>query len=218
MKNLLTCYRTIATLLIALALLATLAACASPSTANGGGGSGSPSATTPPAPTATPKPKPTGVPTITTALCQQLMTVDEANTLMQPKVPATKILADDGGDAGGGSCNYQATPTDYPLIIYFLPWNGPNPIPQSDIAAALSQATSNNMTVNQATPVSGIGDQAEYLDASGTYQGHSGVIHIFYVLDGKMIFDCFTFNVLSGGAVGSQSQLQACATQVYNRL
>jgi hypothetical protein len=215
MMSLLKHYRTFATLLIAFALLATLAACATPSTGNGGG-SGSPTATTAPAPTATPKPKPTGVPTITTALCQQLMTVDEANTLMQPSIKATKILADSSED--GGSCNYQATPTDYPLIIYFLDWNGPNPIPQSDIAAALAQGTNSEITINNATPVSGIGDQAEYVEASATFEGQTGVIHIFYVLYGKMFFDCFTFNALSGGAEASQSQLQTCATQVVNRL
>lgn len=171
-------------------------------------------ATATPQPTA--KPKPTGVPKITGTLCQQLMSVDEANNIMQPKIPATTIVADSSDT--GGSCNYEASKSDITLIIYFFDWNGPNPIPQSDIEAALAQATNAKITINKAIPIDGIGDQAEYVEATAEDHGFTGVIHIFYVLDGKMIFDCFTFNVISGGAEATQSQLQQCAEQVFSRL
>lgn len=216
-------YRTIATVLIALALLATLAACATPSSANGEGSSGSPTATTAPAPTETPKPKPTRIPTITLALCQQLMTVDEANTIMQPSAPATTVELGNPyiSNDNGGACNYRASASNFVLVIYFFPWNGPVPIPQSGIQQALSQAAGNNVNVQAATPVSGIGAQAEYVEASTTEQGLTAAIHIFYVLvgdsSGSYIFDCFTSNLISK-TMGTQDQLQQCASQVYSRL
>ena len=218
MMNLLNRYRTIATLLIALALLATLAACATPSTGNSGNSgnnSGTPQATQPSA-TATAKPKPTGVPTFTVALCSQLMSVDEANSLIQPNPPIVAIVPTNGDD--GGACNYAVSKSVIPLIIYFLNWNGPVPVPQSDIEAALSQAAGNHITVNTLTPVTGIGDQAEYVEATGSFEGGTAIAHVFYVLDGKIGFDCFNYSPLSGGTMASQSALQTCATQVVNRL
>ena len=217
--------RPLATLLIALTLttlLATLVACATPSTGNSGGGSGSPTATTQPA--ATPKPSPSGhIPTITLALCKQLMTVDEANTIMQPSEPATSVELGNPyiSNDNGGACNYRASATNVVLVIYFFPWNGPVPIPQSGIQAALAQAVGNNVSVQAATPVSGIGAQAEYVEVSTTEQGVTTAIHIFYVLVGdsssSYIFDCFTISLLSK-TMGNQDQLQQCASQVYSRL
>ena len=203
-------------------LLVTLLACVGVSVAACSPGGASTTGT--PAPTSavatsqpTAKPKPTGVPTITEALCQQLMTVAEANTIIQPPAPATSIVADNGDD--GGSCNYVASKTRIPLIIYFLDWTGPVPIPQADIAAALAQASgSSKITVNQATPVDGIGVQAEFVSLTTTDQGFTGSANVFYVLEGPFFFDCLTFGPVTGGALGTQSQLQACATQVDSRL
>ena len=214
-------YRTITSLLVALTLLATLAACATQSTSNGGNGgnggnnSGTPQAT-PASATATAKPKPTGVPTFTVALCSQLMSVDEANNLLQPNPPIVAIVPTNGDD--GGACNYAVSKSVIPLIIYFLNWNGPVPVPQSDIEAALSQAAGNHITVNTLTPVTGIGDQAEYVEATGSSEGSTAIAHVFYVLDGKIGFDCFNYSPLAGGTMASQSALQTCATQVVNRL
>src|SRR6185503_5185456 len=102
------------------------------------------------------KPTLTALPTITQSLCQQLMTVAEANTIIQPPTPATSLVADHSED--GGSCNYLASQTRIPLIIYFFDWKGPVPIPQADIAAALAESSgSTKITINQATPVDGIG-------------------------------------------------------------
>lgn len=215
-------YRAFAGLLL-IGLLA-LAACTGTSTggtSNGNGngnGNGTPSTSPTTAPTATAKPKPTGVPPITEAYCQQLMTVAEANSIMQPTTPATQIAADNNAPEGG-SCNYEASQTNFPLIIYFAAWNGPVPIPQNDIAAALAQATgSSSVKVNTFTTVSGIGAQAAYLDATATHSGVNFTIHIFYVLEGPFFFDCFAFSPLSPGSLGTQAQLQQCATQVDSRL
>jgi hypothetical protein len=214
MMNLLKHYRILATLLVALTVLATLAACATPSTGNTTG-TGSPTAAATAQPTAQPTLK--ALPTITQALCQQLMTVAEANTMVQPPVPATSLVADHSED--GGSCNYLASQTRIPLIIYFFDWKGPVPIPQADIAAALAESSgSTKITINQATPVDGIGVQAEFVSLTATDKGFTGSATIFYVLEGPFFYDCLTFGPLTGGALGTQDQLQACASQVDSRL
>ena len=156
-------------------------------------------------------------PAITNALCQQLMTVAEANTIVQPATPAATIVS--YNTDSGGSCNYVASQTRVPLIIYFLDWKGPVPIPQSDIAAALAEASgASKITINQATPIDGIGVQAEFVSATATGQGFTGSLTIFYVLEGPFFFDCFSFGPLTGGVLATQAQLQACATQVDSRL
>jgi hypothetical protein len=204
-------YRKLAVLVVGLCAALLLAACGGSSAGSGTtGGSGTPSTNQP---TATAKPKPTAIPHFTVESCQQLMSLDEMNTLFKPPAPATTIVPTNGDT--GGACNYEVTKGNIPLIIYFFEWKGPNPIPQSDIDAALSQAAGTDLTINVATPVTGIGAQAEYLEATGT---GGAVMHIFYVLEGTFIFDCFTYSPLSAGFLGTQSQLQQCATQVDSRL
>jgi hypothetical protein len=145
------------------------------------------------------------------------VSVDEANSMIQPKIPATTLVPTNGEN--GGACNYEASKTVIPLIIYFFDWNGPTPpIPQSDIDNLLSQASGADMTINTAVPVTGIGDQAEYVEATGSGQGFTAHVHIFYVIDGRVFFDCVTYDFLSGGTLASQDQLQQCVTQVANRL
>ncbi len=207
-------YRISAILLAGLCLSLLISAC-SP---GGASTAGTPAATSAVA-TSQPTAQPTlaALPAITEALCQQLMTVAEANTIIQPPAPATSIVADNSDS--GGSCNYVASQTRIPLIIYFLEWTGPVPIPQSDIAAALAQASgSSKITLNQAAPVDGIGVQAEFVSVTATDNGFTGSANIFYVLEGPFFFDCLTFGPVTGGALGTQSQLQACAAQVDSRL
>ena len=66
------------------------------------------------------------------------MSLDEMNTLFKPPAPATTIVPTNGDT--GGACNYEVAKANIPLIIYFLEWKGPDPIPQSDIDAELAQA------------------------------------------------------------------------------
>ena len=210
---------------IILAFLACLclfvAACSPGGTSASGtsGTSGTPASAAATATTAQPTAKATlkALPPITQALCQQLMTVAEANTIVQPPAPATSLVATHGDS--GGACNYLASQTRIPLIIYFFEWKGPVPIPQSDIAAALAESSgSSNIKINQMTPVDGIGVQAEFVSLTTTDQGFTGSANVFYVLEGPFFFDCLTFGPVTGGALGTQSQLQACATQVDSRL
>ena len=212
-------YRISAILLVGLCLSLLISAC-SPGGASTGG---TPTAGTPAATSAVATSQPTAqpplaaLPTITNALCQQLMTVAEANTIVQPPAPAATIVSYNTDD--GGSCNYVASQTRVPLIIYFLRWTGPVPIPQSDIAAVLAQASgASKITINQATPVDGVGVQAEFVSATATGQGFTGSLTIFYVLEGPFFFDCFSFGPLTGEVLATQTQLQACATQVDSRL
>ncbi len=200
---------TIVALGVCLSLL--LGACGAPSTGN----QGTPQASAQPTTKPTPRPKPTAVPKFTVEVCSQLMSLDEMNTLIQP-VAQAKTIVPTNGDTGG-ACNYEASKANIPLIIYFLNWTGPTPpIPQSEIDALLTEALGTEITINKAVPVTGVGDQAEYVEATGA--GGSAVMHIFYVIYGKVFFDCFTYSPLSGGTMGTQDQLQACAAQVVNRL
>lgn len=216
--------RKLAVLVVGLCVTLFVTACAGTSSGSGAGlgnTGGAPSATSTntPAPTATatPKPKPTAVPHMTEVYCQHLMSVAEANALMHPTTPATKIVATSSND--GGACNYEASPANFPLIIYFFKWTGPVPIPQNDIATALAQAAgASNIKVSTFTMVSGIGAQAAYVEATATEDGYSFTIHIFYVLEGPFFFDCFTYSPLSASPLGTHAQLQQCATQVDSRL
>lgn len=208
---------------IILAFLACLclfvAACRPGGTSAASGTSGTPASGAATATVALPTAKPalTALPPITQALCQQLMTVAEANTIVQPPAPATSLVATHGEN--GGACNYLASQTRIPLIIYFFDWKGPVPIPQADIAAAIAESSgSSNIKINQMTPVDGIGVQAEFVSLTATDQGFTGSATVFYVLEGAFFYDCLTFGPLTGGALGTQSQLQACAAQVDSRL
>jgi hypothetical protein len=172
-----------------------------------------------PAATATAKPKPT-MPALTADKCAQLFSVAEANAAIPTSTPATSVQLGNpylSGSTNGGACNYKISATSFLLVIWFLPWNGPDPIPQSDIQAALSQAAGNHITVSNLTMVSGIGDQAAYVEASGNYQGQTFTQHIFYVLEGSFFFDCVTYDVLSP-VQATESQLQQCASTVNSRL
>jgi hypothetical protein len=196
-------------LMLALGSMLAVTACGSSTGSTGGStGNGTPTV----AATATAKPKPTAVPHLDLAYCQQLMSLDEMNNMFKPPAPAATIVPTNGD--GGGACNYEVAKANIPLIIYFLEWKGPDPIPQSDIDAELATSIGSEITITVATPVTGIGHQAEYVEATGA----GGSVHVFYVLEGPFIFDCVTYGFLAAGFLGTQDQLQQCATQVDSRL
>jgi hypothetical protein len=203
---------------VGLLLVSMLAAACS----SGGGGAtsgSSSSANNAPTATATAKPRPT-MPALTVDKCAQLFSVAEANAAIPTSTPATSVQLGNpylSGSTNGGACNYKVSNTSFLLVIWFLPWNGPDPIPQSAIQSALSQAAGNNITISNLTMVTGIGDQAAYVVATGSYQGQTFSQHIFYVLEGAFFFDCVTYDILSP-VQATQSQLQQCATTVDSRL
>ena len=195
----------------------TLTACAG-GTSSGSGG-GSPTATAAP-PTATSGPKPLSAhPNITVAYCQQLLSLSAANQIIPSSSPATTITQGNPNDAESGACNYVISPSQILLIVYFIPYSGPQQVTQADIASLLSQAAGTNVTIETANPVSGVGLTAEYVEATGhdPNSGASTSAHILYVLEGPYIFDCVTYQYLSP-ILATQSQLQQCATAVDSAL
>src|SRR5487761_1913005 len=214
--------KTFSLTLIRIALLVgalSLAACGG--TASGGGtssGAGG-SSSNGKSPTAT-APGPTATITlqqITVAYCTHLLPLATANQIIPSSTPATTITQGNPNDALSGACNYVASPSQLLLVIYFIPYHGPDPIPQSDIQSVLSQAAGTSLTITTINMVSGIGDQAAYVELTGSEYGITATIHIFYVLEGSFIFDCFTESYLSP-VMASQSQLQQCATTVNSNL
>jgi hypothetical protein len=196
-------------LMLALGSMLAVTACGSSTGSTGGStGNGTPTV----AATATAKPKPTAVPHLTAEYCQQLMSLSEMNNMFKPPAAAATIVPTNGD--GGGACNYEVAKANIPLIIYFLEWKGPDPIPQSDIDAELATSIGSEITITVATPVTGIGHQSEYVEATGA----GGSVHVFYVLEGPFIFDCVTYGFLAAGFLGTQDQLQQCATLVDSRL
>lgn len=173
------------------------------------------------APTATPKPKPSSLPQITLAFCQSVLTVDQANQIMNPSTPATMITVN--ADTNLGVCNYQSQNPIPVLIIDFEGWNGPIPISQADITAAANELVSklgaSGGTLNTFAAVSGVGDQAAFL--AMTIPTAQFTIHtdVFYVLYGKVLFDCavYNFGSLPPDAT-EQSALQQCAQHVVGAL
>jgi hypothetical protein len=192
-----------------------LAACTSGGTSTGSGGNSTartaPTATAP-APTAT-----ISLQQITVAYCSKLLPLATANQEIPSSTPATSISQGNPNDALSGACNYNVSASQFLLVIYFIPYHGPDPIPQSDIQSVLSQAAGTKLTVTTLTMVSGIGDQAAYVEVTGGDSGFTATVHIFYVLEGNFIFDCFTESALSP-VMATQSQLQQCATTVDSNL
>lgn len=189
--------------------LLALAACSGTST--GSGGNGTPAA----AATAKPKPKPTGVPKITVALCQQLMTVAEANQIMKPASPATTIRVD--STTQGGSCNYEYSRFHTVVSILFLPYQS---------SASLDTIATKSLAQVQNTPgakvtktaVAGVGDQALYIVASDS---SSGLTFNFYALDttvGSLYISCFNTTIGSPPATPQQPALTQVCQQVLSRL
>ena len=199
---------------VALFSLLALAACGG-GTSSGSGGpttnGNSPTATAP-GPTAT-----ITLQQITVAYCTHLLPLATANQIIPSSTPATTITQGNPNNALSGACNYVVSPSQVLLVIYFIPYSGPDPIPQSAIQSELSKAAGTNLTITTVKMVSGVGDQAAYVEASGSESGLTATIHILYVLEGSFIFDCFTESYLSP-VMASQSQLQQCATTVDTNL
>jgi hypothetical protein len=165
------------------------------------------------------------LPPLTQAFCQQLLSVAEANQIMNFPIPVTTIDVNAGATAG--TCNYLYGRFD-PLVIVFMHWTGPVPIPQQALAAAAQGlAGLGTLTASIFTPVSGVGDQAVYVAFSGTeVSGPSQVtvhIKVFYVLYGHILFGCANFAYMgtivpTSVDVASESALQQCAQLVVSRL
>lgn len=199
-----------ALLALLLGVLLAVGACA-----GGGGGStaGAPSATA--APTATPKPKPTAVPKITIAFCQGIMTVAQANQIMHPPTPATTIRID-APASGGGSCNYEYKPFHSVVSVVFPATVIDVSNPQAVFAAADKQLPQSANATITTTPVSGVGDAAQFV---------TGVLTVVplkmasvQVIYGKILFTCSNFNVTGSSFATQKTYLTQVCQQYVSQL
>ena len=206
-------YRGFAGVLLVGLLALALAACGGASGGgNGGKASGNGQSSTA---TAAPKPKPTGVPQITAAYCQQLMTIAEANQIMHPATAATTIRVDNS--PAGGSCNYEYSQFHTVVSVLFLPFRQGASL---DAIATQSLAQVNDTSGDKVTKtaVSGVGDQALYIAAS--ISGDSPTAY-FYALDttvGGLYISCFNETIGSPPATAQQPTLMQVCQQVVSRL
>lgn len=164
------------------------------------------------------KAKPTSAPTITAAFCQNILSLAEANQIMQPASPYTDISAVPTSDGGG--CNYDPAQGSYTehLGLAFSTYTGTVPIPQQTIEAYAAQLTGqNDGTVVTFTQVTGVGDQAAYLVAS--YSGQQASIYIgdLFVLYGRVLSVCGSLFPTQPGSA-QESALEQCASTVIGRL
>lgn len=197
-----------------------LAACSAGST--GQTTTGTPFATQ--APTAQPtvaKAKPTAPPPINLQWCQSVMTVADANQIMKPPTPITTI--DVQSDAELGVCRYNSPQAQFAVVKILVeekPYTGPHPVPQSTIVQLVTElAGEPGVTVSTATPVSGVGDQAEFLVASVSGNGMTFYVDAIYVIYGNVAFMCDDFHLNTKPSDAAQlSGLQQCGQRVVSQL
>lgn len=209
--------RICSTFVIVICSVAALAACApSGSTSGSTTGNGTPSVAV--TVTATAKPAPTAVPPVTLAFCQQILSLAEANQIMQPAKPA--ITIDVTPVPNGGQCTYFSPPLPAGLVlgIRLATYTGTRPIPEQNIETYFEQGLGQpGVTVLASSPVSGVGDQAGIVVGSYTLEGTTAYGAAFYVLYGNIVFFCG--NVYSSSPTASQqSALKQCAQFVVSRL
>jgi hypothetical protein len=165
------------------------------------------------------------LPPITLAFCQQLMSLTEANQIMNPPAPAIVIQALSLPSGGvplttDGLCNYLFSLSPFELVVQirFGSYSGPRPIPEQDIETYFKQGLNQpGVTVIVSTPVSGVGDQAGIFVGSYTINGTTTYGAAFYVLYGDIVFACGEIYLSSPNAT-QQSELQQCAQLVVSRL
>ncbi|HEX8995874.1 MAG TPA: hypothetical protein VF812_07580 [Ktedonobacterales bacterium] len=216
MKSLFLAFIRIALLVCALSL----AACgAGPGgTSTGGTSSGGTSST---APTVAPKAKPTAPPPITAAYCQSIMTVADANQIMNPPVQATTLVAQ--SDTEVGVCRYDPPQAQFAVVKILVDekvYTGPKPVPTSTIVQLVSELeNAPGATVTTTTPVNGVGDQAEFLAATVSDSGMTFYVDAFYVIYGNVAFMCDDFHLnTKPDDTAQMNGLQQCAERVVSRL
>lgn len=200
------------------AALAVLSACATNPTGPTGQTSGTPpaTATTMPTATPTPKPKPTSVPTTSNAFCQGLLSLAEANSVMKPPAPATTILFENDSSNQLNACSWTPGQSIAVLAVYFAPF----PAGTSMTAVAqqlLAKAHAPTGGTPATTPVSGVGDQALYLNTTIPTPAGANYIAALYVADGAVLIACTQTGDGSVPAAAQSELTQAC-TMVVSRL
>lgn len=199
--------------LLALMVCISLAVAACGGGATAGAPNGGGAAT--PAPTATVKPKPSAVPKITVAFCQNIMTVAQANTIMHPPTPATTIRVD-APASGGGSCNYEYRPFHSVVSIVFGPTVIDTSNPQAFFATADKQIPQSANATFTPTPVSGVGDAAQFLTI--VFASLPIKMASLQVIYGKIGFTCDNFDVQGSSFATQQTYLTQVCQQYISQL
>jgi hypothetical protein len=185
--------------------LLALAACTA--STDGTTGGGTPTATTA-------KAKPTALPTITLTFCQHILSVAEANQLMQPATPAVTIRVDNG--RSGGSCNWEYSSFHAVVSALFLPYNTTVSL-DTIVTQALAQAQIEGATFTK-TPVSGVGDQALYVTGTASIGGRSLYEYLLDTTYGSLYISCWNSFIGSAPASPQQAPLTQVCQQVISRL
>jgi hypothetical protein len=159
------------------------------------------------------KTKPTALPQVTLAFCEHILSLAEANQLMQAPPPATTIFVD-SVPTGGGSCNYDFALDKAIVIVAFL-GIVPEGASISSLASKLDNASGAGTTYTT-TPVSGVGDQAVFVTATNS-QVHLKVdsLDIIY---GAIFMDCNNLLVGSTPDATERARLTNVCQLVISRL
>ena len=194
-----------------------LAACGASSTGNTTGGTPAPTAQ----PTAKAKPKPISPPQVTQQFCQSIMSVADANQIMNPPTPITTVTAQ--SDSELGVCHYTSPQVQLDIVKILVeekPYTGPNPVPEATIVQLMTQlANEPGVTITMKQPVTGVGDQAEFLAANVSNAQLTLYADALYVIYGQVAFMCDDFHLNTRPDDASQkSGLQQCAQRVVNVL
>jgi hypothetical protein len=162
------------------------------------------------------KAKPSAVPPVTQELCQNLLSLTEANQILNLSIPANTIVA--RSDGSGGDCNYHGGAT-YDPFLFFTTYNGPVPISNQDIHTTMTTIFGGaTVTETTFTMVAGIGDQAAFLAGTFNPGDTNHRFAVFYVLYGKVVFECTNpENPTNVSDATLMSEVQQCAQLVVSR-
>jgi hypothetical protein len=164
------------------------------------GGSSTTSASTPTAATG----GATAVPVASTAECGKLLSLNQANQATSPASPATMIFALEL--SGAALCYYESAAHQTNVALVFKPYSGGNL--SQNLQSAVSSSVSKVQIVSS-QPVSGVGNQAEYVTITGssTVNGVAVPIkeNILFVVDGAVSFGIINIIYNNVDPLGSAS-------------
>jgi hypothetical protein len=149
------------------------------------------------------------------------MTVADANQIMNPPTPATTLTVQSDPDLG--VCSYTTPQSPFAVVKVLIdgkPYTGPKPVPQATIVQLATQLASEpGVTVTTTAPVSGVGDQAEYLAANVSDSGVTFYADAIYIIYGNVASECVDFHLNTKPDDSTQqSALQQCGQRVVAQL
>ena len=158
------------------------------------------------------KSKPTALPKVTVAFCQNIMTVTQSNTIMNPATPATTIRVD-SPTSGGGSCNYEYALFKGNVSVVFVSIAPKGTSIVDDVNRALAPEKQQGAQITT-MPVSNVGDQAVFAVASTTLAGQPYKIDALDVIYGSVFWDVNAIHLGAVAAATSDSAQLADFTQI----